>query len=140
MASLKKTKLVRTGDEGLDYYITLSFIIFIGFLILDVASIFWSAYSDATRSIGGRGRVPLLRKRQIFLFLALAVVALFIVNGVKFQYLKFKVASWEEIRVLLNQVKDTSDFRRSSWIRSNRQSPERVSSSYVSKAKAFAKS
>jgi hypothetical protein len=140
MASLGETKLVRTGDEDLDYRITLGFIIFIGSLIYDVASIFWSACKDATRSGGRRGRGQLLRKREIYLFLALAVVALFIVNGVKFHYLQFKVASWEEIRALLNQVRDTSDFRRSSWVRSNKQSREEVSSSYVSKAQTFAKS
>jgi hypothetical protein len=83
MASLAETKLVRTSDEDLDYGITLGFIVFISICIWDAAGIFWYAYQDATRSVGNGGRGQQLRKRQICLFLVLAVVALFVVNGIK---------------------------------------------------------
>ena len=131
MASLANTKLVRTGDEGLDYRITQGFYVLILICIWDVAGVFRHAYRDATTSVGRKGRGSLLRKPQICLFLMLAIVALFIVNGIKFQHLKFKIASWKEIAALLNQVRDTPDFRRSSWFRANRPNPEEVPSSYV---------
>ncbi len=129
MVSLANTRLVRTGDEDLDDNITFGFIVFVGALLWDVASIFWSAYKDATRSIGRRSSGQFLRKRPMCLFLALAIVGLFVVNGSKFEYLEFRVASWKGIWRLMDHVKGTSEFRRSSWVRSNSQSPGDVSSS-----------
>jgi hypothetical protein len=115
MASPVEMKSVSTGDVDLDNRIAVGFILFAAVCVCDVASVFWAAYKDTTRTAGGRRR-ELLRKHQICLFLVLGVVTLLIVNGVKFGYQELKFASWSEMRAQLDHVKDAVDFKKSSRV------------------------
>ncbi len=113
MASLSEMKLVSTGDEDLDSNIAIGFLVFTAVCIYDVGDIFWTAYRDATTTAGGRRR-RLVRKREIWLFLVLAVVALFIVNGIKFEYQKLKLAAWNEMKANFAQIKAIVTFKKGS--------------------------
>ena len=115
MASLSEMRLVSTGDADLDANITNSFLLFTGVCIYDVARIFWIAYKDATTTAGGRRRA-LVRKREIWFFVILAVVALFIVNGIKIKYQELKFASWKEMKRELDPFKRQVNFKKASRI------------------------
>ena len=79
MSSIWESKLVSTGREFIDGYLTILFVIFTGILILDVSYVILRAYRD--NRVWRRKQV---RRRDIYLFLTLALVAFLVVNYPKF--------------------------------------------------------
>jgi hypothetical protein len=68
--------VLATGKENLDGFIYLAVILVLGTFVVDVAYTFWRAFSDYPAY--GRTRSASSRRREVWLFLALAAISFFV--------------------------------------------------------------
>ena len=101
MASVEEIKLVSTGFENVDNYLTIIFFIVTGILIIDVAYIFWRVYRDSSGSRENSWRISPVRRYLCAPFFFCALAAALIVNVPKFRGLK--LISAEEVRETLEE-------------------------------------
>lgn len=111
MLNFDEQPLFSTSNEQLDGYLTVVSTLLTMGLVFDVAWIFWRTYRD---DYGGRKtrKAANLRRREIYLFLGLAAVAFVLVNTLKLDFQKVKLAfrreleaSWREVEAAFDKVK-----------------------------------
>lgn len=92
MALFEDTALYYSYNKRFDGYLTIATLICIGMAGFQVI---WSFVQAASPS---RIRSGNARKREVRYFLALALISLILVNSLRFQHVRLKIASWKEIK------------------------------------------
>ena len=97
MSFFEDTPFIKSGSRDIDGLAT---IIWIGVIVVAIGEISWHTYraiTDLNTEKSSSRRYHKIQPLAIALFVCLAVVALGVVSGLRFEHRKLRLASWSTI-------------------------------------------